>query len=302
MTRAGRRTAAALGILLVLVAAASGCGGKKEALANAEYVALGDSYTSGPGLDPVADNSCRRSEMNYPSRVAAKLKIKSFADRSCGGARLGNLTQPQSFPNQITHVQVEINRPQMDAIGKDTKLVTIGMGLNDQAIATSLLLICVTLKSTEPSPYCQQYLARPQSSIDDQIRTVAGDLAKALASIKKKAPDAKIVLVGYPRIAPDTGSCGSPGQADARFPVPEAMLARLRDTMKLVNELWSETAKQAHVMYVDMYDASEGHDICSADPWINGYLPDAGKGIGLHPRPEYTKVVADKIAELVGNV
>jgi len=302
MTRRGRRVGVALGVLLALAAAASGCGGKKEIVKNAEYVALGDSYTSGPGMDPVADVNCRRSKENYPSRIAKALKINSFADRSCGGARLANLTKPQTFPNPQTHLQVEVNQPQLNAIGKDTKLVTIGMGLNDQAIATTLLLVCNSPANTEPSQYCQQYLARSQSSVDDQIRAVQADLAKALATIKEKAPEAKIVLIGYPRVAPDSGSCGSPGQADSRFPVPAAQLVRLRDTLKLVNTLWSETAKQAGVLYVDMYDASEGHDICSDDPWINGYLPDPGKAIGLHPLPVYMKTVADKVAELVGNV
>ena len=289
-------------LALLLTASACGSHATKEITKDAEYVALGDSYTSGPGMEPVADVSCRRSEENYPSLVAKELKIKSFADRSCGGARLANLTQPQSFPNQQTHLQVKINDPQLNAIGPSTKLVTIGMGLNDQAIATTLLLICNTPSNAEPSDFCQQYLARPQSSVDDQIHTVAKDLATALATIRKKAPDARIVLVGYPRVAPDSGSCGSPGQADARFPVPEAQLVRLRETLKLVDKLWSQTAQQAGALYVDMYDASEGHDICSDDPWINGYLPDPGKAIGLHPLPAYMKVVADKIAGLVGNV
>jgi hypothetical protein len=137
---------------------------------------------------------------------------------------------------------------------------------------------------------------------DDQIRAIAKDLATSLATIRKKAPHAKVVLVGYPRVAPDSGSCGSPGQSDARFPVPAAQLVRLRDTLAFVNQVWSETAKQAGVLYVDMYDASEGHDICSDDPWINGYLPVPGKAIGLHPLPVYMKVVAEKIADLVGNV
>lgn len=293
MTRRSR-IAAALGTLVVLGVAAGGCGGGHKTIENAEYVALGDSYTSGPGMEPIADNSCRRSKINYPSLVAKALKIKSFADRSCGGARLGNLSEPQTVR------LAQLNAPQLNSLGKDTKLVTIGMGLNDQAIATSLLLICITPQATQPSPFCQQYLQRSQSSVDEQIRTVAGDLAKALATIKKQAPSAKIVLVGYPRLVPDTGTCGAPGATDSRLPVPEAQIVRMRETMKFVNQVWSETAAKAGVLYVDMYAASEGHDICSDHPWINGYLPDPGNAIGLHPLPAYAKAVAAKIAALVG--
>ncbi len=298
-----RRIAAPLSVALVLLAAAAGCGGKDdEVTTNAEYVALGDSYTSGPGMAPVADVNCRRSEENYPSRVAKALKVKSFADRSCGGARLGNLTEPQTFPDPRTSLPVRVNDPQLNAVGPKTKLVTIGMGLNDQAVATTLLLVCNSPSHTEPSAICKQYLARTQASVDDQIRTIAGDLAKALDTIKDKAPDATSVVVGYPHVAPDSGTCGRPGEADSRFPVPAAQLVRLRDTLSFVNQMWSETAKKAGALYVDMYDASEGHDICSDDPWINGYLPKAGKAIGLHPLPAYMKTVADKITSMVGDL
>ncbi|MGH3865072.1 MAG: hypothetical protein ACRDQ4_02855 [Pseudonocardiaceae bacterium] len=52
------------------------------------YVALGDSYTSGPWIpeqraDPVG---CQRSTSNYPARLAAVLHISDYTDVSCGGA------------------------------------------------------------------------------------------------------------------------------------------------------------------------------------------------------------------------
>jgi hypothetical protein len=40
--------------------------------------------------------------------------------------------------------------------------------------------------------------------------------------------------------------------------------------MRTVNKVWA-AAKHAGAVYVDMYPASEGHDICSADPWIADY-------------------------------
>jgi hypothetical protein len=298
----GTGRAVALGLLLVLAAAAAGCGGEATTTRNAEYVALGDSYTSGPGMAPVADNSCRRSEINYPSLLAKKLKISEFVDRSCGGARLENLTKTQAYPDPRTSLPVEINDPQLDAVGPKTKLVTMGMGLNDKAIATNLLLICITLKSTEPNPTCQQYLKQPQNAVEDEIRSVATDLAAALGTIRRKAPDATIVLVGYPRLVPDHGTCGSPGERDAPLPVPEAQVARMRETVKFVDQVWQETAKQAGAKYVDVYDESAGHDICSADPWISGYLGVPGKAAGLHPLPGYMTAVADKSASVVGSL
>src|SRR3954452_13214611 len=61
------------------------------------YVALGDSYTSGPliplqRLDPLG---CFRSTSNYPSLLAARLHIRSFTDVSCSGADTTHLTTAQ---------------------------------------------------------------------------------------------------------------------------------------------------------------------------------------------------------------
>ena len=295
-----RRAAWAV-VLLLLVGAAAGCGSDDEDRNNAEYVALGDSYTSGPGMEPIADRKCARSEINYPSLVAKKLKIEDFADRSCGGAKTANLEEPQQYKDRQTGLPVRLNEPQLNALGKDTKLVTIGLGLNDQAIAPSLLLTCNSPGKPEVSAFCQQYLDRPQSSIDDQVRTVAKSVAAALATIKRKAPSAQVVLVGYPRLVPDEGpGCGTPGNADDLLPVPAAQVVRMRETMKVVNQVWRETAEQAGVLYVDMYTPSEGHDICSDDPWVSGYLGVPGKAIGLHPLPGYEEAVADAVVEVLG--
>jgi lysophospholipase L1-like esterase len=282
------RTAERLGLLLVLTLTAAGCGSARTEIGKgAEYVALGDSYTAGAGMEPIADEGCRRSARNYPSLVDQALAIQSFADRSCAAARLVNLEQAQRG------VHGEVNAPQLDSVGKDTALVTIGMGLNDHAVSAGLLLVCViSPPHTEPNDLCRQYLAQPESVIDAQIRKGADDLAEALGTIADKAPTARIVVVGYPRVAPVTGSCPD------RFPVPAAQLTRLRQALRVANEAWRAAAGQAGAAYVDMYAASEGHDICSDDPWIAGYLGVPGKAQGLHPFPAYAQAVADEIVKV----
>ena len=90
------------------------------------YVALGDSYTSGPFIpaqrwDPIG---CGRSTNNYPALLADKLHVRSYTDVSCGGADTSNLTQPQD-------VILGRNPAQLAALGVSTDLVTIGIGGND---------------------------------------------------------------------------------------------------------------------------------------------------------------------------
>ena len=75
------------------------------------YVALGDSYTSGPLIPDQVDLNCVRSNRNYPSLVAARDRLgSSFADVSCGGAttddilNAGKGTLGCAVPAQISAV------------------------------------------------------------------------------------------------------------------------------------------------------------------------------------------------------
>jgi hypothetical protein len=278
-------------VLLVLVLVAAGCGSdKKTGTRNpAAYVALGDSYTSGPGLDPVADIPCKRSAVNYPSLVAKALKISDFADRSCGGANTLNLRQPQMYG------YARINDPQLDAVNKDTTLVTIGLGLNNQAISVGLLLVCLTPVGDPLSDKCQRYLSQPESTIDDQMKVAAGQVEAALETIRAKAPKARIVLVGYPRVVPDKGDCPD------RLPVPEAQVERMRAALPVANRLWGEAARKAGATYIDVYTASAGHDICADDPWVAGYTGIPGRGPQMHPYASYHEAVAKLIVSALSD-
>src|SRR5918992_6012306 len=65
--------------------------------ATARYVALGDSFTSGP-LIPVQYGTplgCLRSTNNYPALLARRLNPGTFVDVSCGGADTADMTSAQ---------------------------------------------------------------------------------------------------------------------------------------------------------------------------------------------------------------
>ncbi len=83
-------------------------GAAKAVDAPQHYVALGDSYASGPGIpaqraDPIG---CQRSTHNYPALLAQALGIRDYTDVSCGGARrrhgvrrlLRGLARPRCLP------------------------------------------------------------------------------------------------------------------------------------------------------------------------------------------------------------
>jgi lysophospholipase L1-like esterase len=250
-----------------------------------KYVALGDSYTSGVGLEPYVDSACTRSDQGYPNLVTTALHIPHLVDVSCAGASSKNLLQMQTTPTGT-------NAPQLDAVTKDTDLVTLGLGLNDSGLSYALLYLCMPVNGAT-TPACATYLSRPQSFLDAAVRALGETVAADLNAIRKRAPKARVVLVGYPHFLPDAGDC------PAQVPLPEAAQERIRTTLAEINDTMEHSARRARVDYVDMYDASQGHDVCSSDPWVNGQHNIAGKALAFHPFAAYHAAVAAKLEYLL---
>ncbi|RNL77443.1 SGNH/GDSL hydrolase family protein [Nocardioides marmorisolisilvae] len=291
MNRARPHARVAVSVLLavaLLALAACGAKGNPHPKTLDSYVALGDSYTALAGAGPFVDNACKRAKVNYPHLVAADLGITTFTDASCGGATSANLTQDQAIKNPPAS-----RPPQLEALSKKTKLVTLGIGLNNGSTPISYLLLYVCLPVNGITlPQCSQYLKATDSSVTEAIATMASEVKANLKAIKKAAPNARVVLVGYPRVLADDKDCQA-------LPLPAAAATRLRLALKLVNQDLARTAKSSKVDYIDMYAASPGHELCSNDPWMAGELNVPGKALQFHPYPAYARAVADKIVALL---
>jgi lysophospholipase L1-like esterase len=261
----------------------AGCGSADTPGAPAAYVAMGDSYSSGAGIAPVADRACSRSSANYASRVAEQLDYAPFTDVTCGGATTADLTHEQAHTG---------NGPQLAALGRGARLVTLTIGLNDHKVSSALLLACLS-PTGRPSAWCSQVLAVPDTAVEEGIAASAVRVEKALHLIRRRAPEARVILVGYPRLLPDVGDCPD------RLPLVPAMEPRLRESLREINEAWRGAAAAAGADYVDTWTMSEGHDLCSGDPWVNGASPVAGEAAPLHPFPAFHRAVADAIVKLL---
>ena len=227
------------------------------------YVAMGDSFASGPGIAPQREG-CMRSANNYASLLATELWANAFTDASCGGATTANFTAPQTIGGYT-------NAPQLDALSADTTLVTFGtMGGNDiglvQLASGCLFNDCVPAAGTDP--------------LADKFAKVRADLATNLAAVKSRAPKATVVVVGYGTYLPP-GGCPtvlggvSPAEAD----YVQSQIDRLSDTLASV-------AKDAGAVFADMRQipGAKEHTAC-AEPrkqWIRAVEP-YGDGAILHP-------------------
>ncbi|AHI00597.1 SGNH/GDSL hydrolase family protein [Kutzneria viridogrisea] len=257
------------------------------------YVALGDSYTSGPfipwmRLSPIG---CARSTNNYPSWVASRLGIGDFTDVSCGGADTTNMTKSQSVPLFGT------NSPQFAALNKDTDLVTIGIGGNDYGVFGSVVNTCPTLRDSDPvGAPCQRHFT--VNGVDTLLASIAKteqNITEVVRQTRKLAPKAKVLLIGYPRIVPPTGYCPD------ILPMADGDYRYLDSIERALNTAVANAAKAGGGTYVDTYGPSLGHDACAGDgaAWVQGKSFNLFAAFPYHPLKAGMVAEAAIIADLL---
>ncbi len=206
-----------------------------------KYVALGDSYSSGVGTyTDTLDGGCRQSDDAYAPRLAAKRDFK-LTFKACSGA---------------TTADVE---GQLGALGSDTGYVSLSVGGNNVGFADVVRTCATDLKGTN----CQ-------GAIDTATAAAGAPLAKALDALFSKiaadAPNAEIVVLGYPRPFDNAGT--------ACFGRAYFISQREAQQMNAADDVLDATIKAAAenhgFQFINPTSAFAGHDICAAKNWING--------------------------------
>ncbi|WP_435863524.1 SGNH/GDSL hydrolase family protein [Streptomyces prunicolor] len=226
------------------------------------YVALGDSYASGPGIPTQVDATCARSDQNYPSLLAAARNWQ-VTDVSCSGATTTALAGPQGT-----------QPPQLDTLGTDTDVVTLTIGGNDLGFSNNLAT-CAGLTSKDPtgSP-CQTFFTSDGTDqLAQRVDDIAPRIAAALDAVRERAPHAKVLMVGYPDLFPDDGV----GCTSSAVPLAAGDFAYLRDTEKKLNAMIAAQASAHGAGYVDTYTPTVGHDMCkpAGERWIEPLVATA---------------------------
>lgn len=200
-----------------------------------EYVALGDSYASGAGAGSYAGGSCRRSSNAYPALRGKD--FPSFKFVACSGATTKSL------------------KNQFKALTPATTLVTITVGGNDLGFV-DVMTTC-TLQGDKA---CVSRVAKAVRFTHDQL---PARLDTTYATIKAAAPNAELVVLGYPRLFTPNDRCRTMSR-----PKRQA----LNDAADQLSGVMGAAAARAGARYVDVREAFAGHGVCSGEPWINALV------------------------------
>nr|WP_294695677.1 SGNH/GDSL hydrolase family protein [uncultured Friedmanniella sp.] len=291
-------------------------------------VALGDSYASGEGIAPyragtdTATNQCHRSVEAYPElltdgRRPALKRVRSVA---CSGAGTGALVA--DLPDRSSEP------PQLDALRRSTKRVTLTIGGNDLGFS-QVLGSCVYTPVN--SPELQRLVpGRPGCRAQDAFvvaRTarLAGagtaaqfpgtlTMAEALLAIHSRSPRARVYVTGYPRLIGLTGFDAFGCRVGTLGPAPLYVTSLDVDWLrKKVDELNAAiqagvaTARSQGVRatYVDVATPFTTHNVCgSGTPWVNGVVftatnPPQLSIASFHPNARGQQAYADAVAAAI---
>ena len=252
------------------------------------YVAIGDSYTAAylTGPTDTSSGGCLRSLANYPHLVAEELDL-DLTDVSCGGA------STEAVEGGFTALDGSRIDPQLDAIDGGVDLVTISIGANDFNTFGGIVVNCVQVAASDPdgSP-CADIAERATGgdTVDRTAERIRGRVLEVIGAVVDKAPEARVVVVGYPQVFPATGSC-------EQLPLARGDVAFAYDVLRGVTDALESAAEEAGAEYVDVWSASAGHDICGDEPWIAGARPTRTDGTAYHPFPEEQELVGDLVVD-----
>jgi lysophospholipase L1-like esterase len=266
-------------LLVVMAVVIALCGTATARADGGVYVALGDSYTSGPLIpnqhgQPI---DCGRSDHNYPSLVAAALKVGTFVDVSCGSAETRHMTEPQTgLPLGGT------NPPQFNGLRPDATLVTVGIGGNDAGLV-GVAEKCAELGLTNPNPNghaCRNYWAPGgNDKVAARIEATKPKIAAVLQGIHQRSPKARVAIVGYPDPVPTDGTGCWP-----TVPLSPDDIKYIDELLLRINAMIKGQAEANGAEYIDTYADSVGHDVCKLPPnrWFEGLIPTE-PAYPLHP-------------------
>jgi lysophospholipase L1-like esterase len=233
------RSITALATLVLALVAAMVFTGPAQA-AGPAYVALGDSYSAGNGAGNYISSSgdCHRSNSAYPALWASAHSPSSFTFAACSGA-----------------VTTDVTNSQLGALSSSTGLVTITVGGNDSGFS-DVMSTCVT--SSEST--C---VSRVNTAETYMRNTLPARLDAVYNAIHAKAPNARVVVMGYPRVYTLNTVCVGLTATDHQ---------KIDEAADLLDTTTAARAAAHGFVFGDVRGTFNTHELCSGDDWLHSIV------------------------------
>ncbi|MFC5287629.1 SGNH/GDSL hydrolase family protein [Actinokineospora guangxiensis] len=253
------------------------------------YVALGDSYAAGSGVLPIAPGSpllCLQSAKNY-AKVIAGATGATLTDVTCGAAETRHFTTAQ-YPGL---------RPQLDAVTADTDLVTVNIGGNDNSVFATAVLACGSaglLTLGFGSPCKNTWGGHFTRQIEEKTYPA---VKAALEGVHRKAPNARVAILGYPWIVPTEFD----RPCFTKLPIARGDVPYMRAVQGRLNDVIARAAAETGSVFVDLAAVSNGRDACkpSGTRWVEPLFNVAELSI-VHPNTRGEAGMAAEAMRVLG--
>jgi lysophospholipase L1-like esterase len=231
-----RRSVRVAGIVAVLAGALVPAA---SAAAAPQYVALGDSYSSGVGTRVFYEESgeCDRSPDAYGPKIAAA-KGYTLNFEACSGAKT-----------------TEVNEKQLCHLSSSTALVTITIGGNDAGFS-NVMINCALYYFT-----CGSAISEANEFI---AKKLPGLLETTYKDIRAKATTAKVLVLGYPKLFTKEGKT-----CNVNF-LTSGNEKKMNETAEKLDAAIKARAEAMKFTFVNPTSAFEAHEVCSSSEWLNG--------------------------------
>jgi lysophospholipase L1-like esterase len=264
-------------------------------------VVLGDSFTANYPKFFSATKECLHAPTSWPTRLSERMGVAGtpdFVDVSCSGSTIST-----GDGWWLVHEVAEAAKQQ--AFGPETDVIAIQTGMNDVWARNSTATMITSLQPCVFNLVDGCGLEAAEQGRFTDYRNVTGKvyanrIREAVTYMRYYAPNARIMLVGYPELFP-------PAQEHVCVNVlgaGQVVQPRGRAVTEYLDRLDTAQRDAAELLkleFVDIRSVTAGHGLCAADPWLNGFFDPAADvaGMPFHPSTRGDEVTAETVYERI---
>jgi lysophospholipase L1-like esterase len=252
-----------------------------------DYLALGDSFTSGEGetddkfyLPGTNDQfeKCHLSTRSYPYVLAGLSGIDPELIKSvaCSGAKTDDIVGSDSLYNgqggrldkkymnsdqllaktqaKYSYIPGRIYQ-EIFVTENAPQVITIGVGGNDAGLMAKL----TTCASSGTCNWANSAKEKEQTALE--IKNIFGKLVHTYKKIHEDSPNSKIYVIGYPNIIDASGKCDK----ITGFLFDNTEKEFIFESVTYLNQVVKAAAKSAGVMYIDVQGSYGNQALCGSE-------------------------------------